>query len=312
MSVELSIVVPLYNEEGNVEQLVREISQSLETLGAEYEVILVDDGSHDRTWQKIQAAAARNSNFKGIALSRNFGHQNALFAGLHYCSGRTIVTMDGDLQHPPEKIVEMYRLWQKGFKIIQTTRIDRHQTRFLKRLTSKFFYRVFSRLSGFPVSEGSSDFRLIDREVAQTIMETRDSELILREMSYWVGYPSATIEYEVRARHAGTTKFNRRQMMRFAANSLVSFSNIPLKLGIRIRLITACFAFLELLYIIVRFVRSETVPGWASILGVISFMFGVLFVLLGIIGIYLGSILAILRNRPRFLVNSTTGIENER
>ena len=161
-SATLSVVVPVYNEQSNIEMFLNTTTASLQKLGMAYEIILVDDGSRDATWMAIKAAAAKDSHIKGVALSRNFGQQKAMFAGLHYCKGDAIVTMDGDLQHPPEKIADLVQAWHAGNKVVETIRLDSEDFSLLKRLTSRLFYRVFSMLSGLPVGAGTSDFRLID------------------------------------------------------------------------------------------------------------------------------------------------------
>ena len=305
----LSVVVPLFNEEGNAEPLVAALHEVLATLDTPYEIVLVNDGSRDRTWPIILSLSAKDGRVRGISLSRNFGHQNAIFAGLHLSSGEAIITMDGDLQHPPAKIPELFELWRKGFRVVETRRMESEDVSAFKAMTSRLFYRVFSFLSGMPMSEGTSDFRLVDRSVAKAMMEMRDAELFLRGMTHWVGFNKTTVSYQAGTRHSGKTKYSLTRMLRFAGASLLSFSVVPLKLGIWLGLITSFLAFAEMVYILVRYLQGNAVPGWASILTVISFMFGILFILVGIIGVYLGNIFQTLKNRPRFLVEATAGFE---
>lgn len=305
----LSIVVPLFNEEGNAKPLVTALHEVLATLDAPYEIVLVNDGSRDRTWPIILDMATQDRRIRGVSLSRNFGHQNAIFAGLHLSSGEAVITMDGDLQHPPAKIPELFGLWRQGFKVVETRRMESEDVSVFKATTSRLFYRVFSFLSGIPMSEGTSDFRLVDRSVARAMMEMRDAELFLRGMTHWVGFNKATVPYQAGTRHSGRTKYSLARMLRFAGASMLSFSVVPLKLGIWLGLITSLLAFAELVYILVRYLQGNAVPGWASILTVVSFMFGILFVLVGIIGAYLGNIFQILKNRPRFLIEATSGFD---
>ena len=306
-SVDLSVVVPLYNEEQNTAVLVQQLRNVLDSLEIAYEVVLVNDGSADATWEGIQAAAAADGRVRGVCLSRNFGHQNAIFAGLHAARGRAVVTMDGDLQHPPATIPELYAAWQQGHEIVETRRLDSGDTSLFKRWTSRWFYRFFSVLSGIPMSAGTSDFRLMDRVVVDAMRRMKDSDLFLRGIAHWVGFRCTVVPYQAGVRHAGETKFSFARMVRFAAASLISFSTVPLRLGIWIGLVTSAVAFLELLYIVVMFLRGATVPGWASILGLMSLMFGILFILIGILGAYLGSVFESLKNRPRFLIRERTG-----
>lgn len=307
----LSIVIPVFNESGNIEVLVSALTVELDRLELASEIILVDDGSRDGTWAEVTAATTANFRVRGLSLSRNFGHQNALFAGLHFASGKAIITMDGDLQHPPTLIPKMVAEWLAGKKVVETSRTDSEDTTAFKRVTSRWFYKLFSWLSGIPITKGSSDFRLVDRQVVKAMTEMRDADLFLRGMTYWVGYPRATIAYQAGRRHSGTTKFSLGRMIRFAVSSLLSFSSLPLRLGIWVGVATSLLAFAELAYILVVFLRGGTIPGWASTLTLMSFMFGILFILVGLLGGYMASIFEMLKNRPRFLVNETAGWQDE-
>ena len=308
----VSVVVPLYNEEGNVAVFVDALTRCLKELEARYEVILVDDGSQDQTWSYVRVAGLKDSRIKGVSLSRNFGHQNAIFTGLHYASGNPIITMDGDMQHPPETIADLYEAWRSGYKVVETMRIESKDSSVFKRYTSRWFYKIFSALSGLPMTKGTSDFRLIDRQVAEAMKEMRDADLFLRGIAKWVGFPRTTIEYQAADRYSGRTKFSLFKMIRFSIASLLSFSLVPLRLGMWLGVITSFLAFLELAYILVRYFQGGAVSGWASIMTVISFMFGILFILVGLLGTYLGSIFETVKNRPRFLVNETSGFSNEK
>lgn len=305
----LSIVVPLLDEAENVPHLLESLRLHLDDLAEPYEIILVDDGSSDATWAEIQKACAASTQVRGLSLSRNFGHQHAILAGLHHCLGRVVVTMDGDLQHPPETIKEMLTAWRQGYKIVETKRHDAVQTGLFKRLSSRIFYRVFGLLSGIPVGAGTSDFRLLDRKVVEAIRDMRDVHLFLRGLTHWVGFPKTVIPYEANPRLSGRSKYSLIKMFRFSFSAVHSFSLIPLRIGIWIGLITAVLSFAELLYISIRYFQGVTVPGWASTLGVMSFMFGILFVLIGIIGTYIGGIYETVKNRPRFLINESVGFD---
>lgn len=293
----------MMNEEQNVAPLVGKLTQELKDLNAPYEIILVNDGSQDATWERILSTASHDPRIKGLSLSRNFGHQHALLSGLRFSSGKAIVTMDGDLQHPPELIKDLFAAWTSGYKIVNTKRVHNKKTSFLKRLSSLYFYRLFSFLSGIPIQEGSSDFRLIDRQVLENIMGINDVNLFFRGILSWVGFPTTCIPYQEGPRLAGKTKYGLKNMFRFAASAIISFSSMPIKLGIWIGIITSAFAFLELTFIIIKYFQGVTVPGWASTVGIISVLFGIQFILLGCIGIYIASIHECLKNRPKFIVN---------
>lgn len=309
-AVQLSIVVPIYDEEGNLGALLDALKSTMEKLDLSYELILVDDGSHDNSWAVIQAASSADFCVRGLRLSRNFGHQHAVFAGIQHCSGEAIVTMDGDLQHPPGTIVELVAAWRQGYKVVETRRIESADVSFMKKLTSRLFYRVFSWLSGLTMSPGTSDFRLVDAEVARTIKGMRDTDLFLRGITHWVGFPTTTVTYQAAERYAGQSKYGWSKMLRFALSSVLSFSTIPLKLGIWLGFLTSLLAFVEIVYVVVRYCQGESVPGWASTVAIMSFMFGVLFVLIGIIGVYLGSIFEIVKDRPQYIIQEKAGFSD--
>ena len=306
----LSVVIPLCNEEGNVALLLERLHDALEPLEVPYEVILVDDGSRDATWSIVSEAADKDDRLKGLSLSRNFGHESAMFAGLYHSSGEAVVTMDGDLQHPPSLVPELFKAWQEGNKVVETQRLENEDASIIRRTTSRGFYRLFSFLSGLPMVQGTSDFHLVDRQVVDNILQMKDAELFLRGITHWVGFRKTTIPYRAVSRHTGETKYNLLTMIRLAASSLFSFSMVPLQLGIWMGLITSGLAFLELIYILVTYFRGNAIPGWASTLTVISFMFGILFILIGIIGAYLGRVLETLKNRPRFIVQDQLGFRD--
>lgn len=302
-SITLSVVVPLYNEENNVEPLVRRLTEVLEGIKESYEILLIDDGSRDATWEVIKTLSNSNSRLKALGLSRNFGHQHALLAGLSHAQGQAVISMDGDLQHPPEVIPELVGAWKKGFKVVVTDRRGQEALPLFKRLTSKYFYKIFSFMSEVSLSEGSSDFRLIDRSALESLLSFRDANIFLRGAVQWLGFPSITVCYNVAERFSGQTKFSLKKMLRFAIGAVVSFSTKPLRLGIWIGILTSVLAFLEILYVLVQYIRGMTVTGWASVVGILSLMFGFLFILLGVIGSYLGSIHQALQNRPKFIVD---------
>lgn len=307
--VTLSVVAPVMNEMENIGELVERVDQAVGDLGVTWELVLVDDGSSDGTWDEIVGEATEREEVRGLSLSRNFGHQNALFAGLRHASGKAIVSLDGDLQHPPEVIPRLFEEWRDGAQIVKTRRIASSDSSWFKRFTSRWFYRIFSVLSGLPAQEGASDFRLVDRAVVAAITKMRDPDLFLRGMVDWVGFETTTVSYKAQPRAGGQSKYDLKRMFRFATSAVVSFSVIPLKLALWIGFLTGGFSFVMIVYGIVRFFQGETVPGWASIVTFSALMFGMLFVVLGIIGLYLGSIHEAVKNRPRYLVEK--GVNGE-
>jgi len=306
----LSIVIPLYNEEGNVEVLFEKLSKNLKSLGESFEVILVDDGSEDKTWEKIAQLSISNQHVVGVKLARNFGHQHALLAGLNKATGQAIISMDGDLQHPPSLIEKMVEKHKEGFLVVNTYRNDEEVVSFFKRTSSSLFYRIFSFLTDVSMSPGSSDFRLLDRLVLNQLLELKDVDLFLRGAVEWLGFPSITIPYEADKRFSGVSKYTLSKMIKFAKGSIISFSTKPLLIGIWIGVMTSVLALFEVMYVIFQWINGETVPGWASTIGIISLLFGILFIILGIIGSYLARIHVALQNRPRFVISELTYKKN--
>lgn len=306
----ISIIIPVFNEEGNIRRLTEKLELVLKPLEYEYEVIFVDDGSRDRTWENILKAGREFQRIKGYRFSRNFGHQKALLAGMKMACGDVVITMDGDLQHPPELVPELISKWETGSKIVNTRRVDSDSTSFFKRMTSEYFYRVFSFLAGFEISKGTSDFRLMDRESLNALLTFGDDELFVRGAVQWLGFSAALVPFSVGERYSGRSKYNIFKMLRFAATGITSFSNKPLRLGIWIGVLTSILAFCELGYIVFRFFSGNTVPGWASTLGFVSLLFGLLFIMLGVIGMYIGNIHSMLQGRPMFIISERTSSLN--
>jgi glycosyltransferase involved in cell wall biosynthesis len=299
---ELSVVAPMYNEEGNIAAFVAAVEKVLLGIGVPFEIILVDDGSSDGTWAQIVGQAKLHPGLRGARLARNFGHQGALMAGLSEARGRAIVSMDGDLQHPPELIPELFARWREGYRVVTTERADAADTSLFKRTTSRWFYGVFSKLTGVAMAPGNSDFRLMDATAVRALCDMNDVDLFIRGSVTWLGFRSITLPYRANPRFSGTTKYSLKKMLRFASGAILSFSLAPLRLGIWIGFLTSGLAILELSYILIQYFRGQTITGWASMMGFMSLMFGILFVLLGIIGTYLGKIFELLKNRPRFLI----------
>jgi glycosyltransferase involved in cell wall biosynthesis len=306
-SPNLSLVVPAFKEAANLEHLHEELVQSLAPLGYSWELIIVDDGSPDNTWECIVRLQRRDSRIRGLRLSRNFGHQYALLAGLSEARGAAVITLDADLQHPPSVIPSLVWEWEEGSKIVHTVRRDCPGVSWSKRFTSKMFYRVFSFLSGVHISPGMADFRLLDQQVVREILKLRESGLFLRGLVQWVGYPNTRVEYDCADRFAGNTSYSFGQMLRLAWTGITSFSIVPLRLATGLGLLTSLFAFYELLdAVYVKMFTSEAVPGWTSLYVLVSLLFGILFILIGITGEYIARILEEVRGRPRFVISDRT------
>ncbi|MEX0345723.1 MAG: glycosyltransferase family 2 protein [Rhizobiaceae bacterium] len=305
----VSIVCPCHNEEDNIEPLVKRLQKTLDNCPELYEIILVDDGSADATWRVIEDVSCRYPSVRGLRLSRNFGHQNALLAGLSGARGQAIISMDSDLQHPPEVIPELLDEWRNGAQIVVTTREpDNDSASFFKRKSSSLFYRIFTVLAGIEIRKGSSDFRLIDREALAILIKFAGKDQFLRGSVEWMGYRSSVVPYVVESRNAGRTKYNFRRMIRFAATAVTSFSNRPLRAGIWLGVIVGFLALLELFYVLTVALSGKSVPGWASTVGVMSFLFAILFIMVGIIGVYISRIHSLLQDRPTYIVTESVGL----
>jgi glycosyltransferase involved in cell wall biosynthesis len=306
---ELSIVAPLFNEQTNVGAFVEAVTGVLGPAGIPHEILLVDDGSRDGTWEAIVAAAGATPTVRGLSLSRNFGHQGALLAGLNHARGLAVVTMDGDLQHPPATVLELVAAWREGYKVVNTRRADSDDTSLFKHWTSRGFYWLFSWLTGVSMEAGASDFRLLDRDAVQALTRLGDADVFIRGLVSWLGFKTKTIPYRAQRRHSGTPKFTLRRMLNLSVGAMLSFSAFPLRLGIGVGFVTSALAFVELCYIFYTYLGGHVVPGWASVMTVMSLMFGVLFVLLGIIGTYLAKVYDILKRRPRFVIGERAGFD---
>jgi glycosyltransferase involved in cell wall biosynthesis len=305
--IDISIVSPLYNEGGNVRHLVERIVAAMRALNEDFEIVLVDDGSSDNTWDQICAAATETTEVIGVRLSRNFGHQGALLAGLHRARGQAVITMDGDLQHPPEYLSELIASWRDGAEIVLTRRIEKENVSAFKRLTSGYFYRLFSFIAEAEIEPRSSDFRLMDRQALDQLLRLRFGQLFLRGAVQTLGFRKSTVTYEIGERYSGTTKYTLAKMLRFARHGLISHSSFPLRFSIYLGGLTGFLSVLELTYVVVQAFRGETVAGWASTLGLMSLLFSVLFVILGIVGLYLEDIHRLLKHQPHFIVAEGVG-----
>jgi dolichol-phosphate mannosyltransferase len=304
----LSIVAPALNEEGNLERFFEDLQDVLRDLEVSWELIFVDDGSSDGTWDKVRSLHQREPRVRGIRLSRNFGHQYAVLAGLTRARGDAVVSMDADLQHPPRVIPMLLEEWRRGSQIVHTRRRDGGGESAFKRLTSMLFYRIFSLLSGTPLRIGSADFRLLDRQVVDGLMGFEEEGLFLRGLVHWMGYTSGSVEFDSEPRLTGTTSYTLPKMVKLAWIGVSSFSLIPLRICIVMGFLTSAVAFEQLLEALYwKLIKGGTVPGWTQTMVVMTFLFGVLFILLGIVGEYIVRILIEVRRRPRFLVRDELG-----
>lgn len=304
--VDLSIVVPVFNEELIIEELVRRMTAAAESITRHYEIIFVNDGSRDTSLQRLHEQCATNPKLHYISFSRNFGHQIAITAGMDYASGDAIVTIDGDLQDPPELIAAMYAQYQAGFKVVYAKRLARKGETFFKRFTARAFYRLMARLVSFEIPLDVGDFRLISRDVLEYLKEMKEYDKYLRGQIAWLGFKSTYVMFDRDERKFGTTNYPFKKMLRLAFNGITAFSDSPLKLATSMGFIVCGVSFLIGIYALWSyFMEHDTVPGWASTIISITFLGGVQLLSLGILGEYISRIINNVRQRPLYVVDKT-------
>lgn len=301
----VSVVVPVYNEEKNIRFLGEALKECLDSLPYQYEVIFVDDGSADNTFLELQNWCAANPNMYFIKLSRNFGHQSAVKAGIDMARGHCVISMDGDGQHPPAMLPLLLAKWEEGYDVVYTRRIATDGAGRTKRYTSSRYYKLLNQLSDVELEEGTADFRLLDQRVAAIIRRTHEYDLFLRGLVKWVGFKQYAIDYRAPERYAGESKYTVKKMISFALKGLTSFSTKPLYLATYLGLLFAIGAAIYLPYILISYFLGNAVSGWASLIATIVFFGGLQLLIMGIIGIYIGKTFMQVKQRPHYLVQET-------
>ena len=302
----ISIVIPSFNEEGNIAVMVAAIDSVFLKLAYKYEMIFVDDGSKDDTLGVLKNLSQSNKNLFFVELSRNFGHQNALKAGLDVATGDAIIAMDGDMQHPPELIPDMIQKWQDGYDVVYTRRLEDKKLPYFKNLTSRYFYKFINYISEIDIEPGTADFRLIDKKVGKVFFAFSENELFLRGLSSWVGFKQYAIDYEPATRFSGQSKYTIKKMMQFAMKGITSFSIRPLYLSIFVGVASTFLAFLlYVFYVLYSIYFGHVISGWASVIFTIVFFGGLNLIVLGIIGVYVGKLFMQSKNRPNYIIRNT-------
>ncbi|EHO51627.1 MAG: glycosyltransferase family 2 protein [Lachnospiraceae bacterium oral taxon 082] len=312
MSKKISIIVSVYNEEEVLFEFYRETIKVLLLIDNPYEIIFVNDGSVDGSRGILFKIAKDDENVKVVHFSRNFGHEAAMIAGIDNASGDYLVCMDADLQHPPTLLPEMLRKFESGYDIINMVRTVNKSAGIIKNITSSMFYKVINRLSDIHLVSNASDFFGISKRVADVLRNNyREKTRFLRGYVQNVGFNTVNIEYEARKRYAGESKYSIKKLFRFSMNTIMTFSNLPLKLGIYAGSMAAFLAIIMMIYTIVSFIRVGTPSGYATTICLICFMFSVLFFIVGIIGEYLGLILSEIKDRPIYIVEEKINFEDK-
>ena len=302
----ISIVIPAYNEEGNLMPVYQRIKSVFEKMqGYSFEIIFVNDGSRDNTQSRLEEMALDFPEIKYIEFSRNFGHQPAVKAGMDYADGNVIISMDGDLQHPPELIPQMVKKWEQGYDIVYTIRSYPKEIPYFKRKTSNLFYRFLSQISDVDLTNGGgSDFRLIDSSVAQVMKNLKEDDLFLRGLTSWMGFKQTGIEFVAGERFSGQSSYDLKKMLKFAFTGITSFSVKPLYLATYLGFIFSSLSLLYIPYVLYAFLTKTEISGWASLIMTIVFFGGVQLIILGILGIYLGKIFKQVKGRPNYIIRS--------
>lgn len=301
----ISIVIPVCNEETNIPVLITQLAQVMVTTRYRYKIIFIDDGSTDRTLEVLKQQSLQHDSVFFLSLSRNFGHQNALKAGLDMADGDAVIMMDGDMQHPPVLIPDLLANWQQGHDIVYTIRKDHKEIPLLKRKTSDMFYHFINNLSDIELEAGTADFRLMDRKVVDIFRNFTETDLFMRGLVKWMGFRQIGIEYDPGQRVSGRSKYTLRKMVRFAIQGITSFSTRPLYIAVYLGFIFSLISILCIPYIIYSYFFGHTISGWTSIIVTIVFFGGLQLMILGIIGMYLGRLFMQSKHRPHYIVKES-------
>ena len=303
---ELSVVVPVFNEEINIQPMYERLLASLAEGVDGLEILYVDDGSSDQSWQKISELASSDERVKGVRFARNFGHQAALTAGVDAATGSAVVIIDGDMQDPPEVIPEMVDRWREGFEVVYGQRQDREGETWFKLATASVFYRILRGITNVEIPVDTGDFRLMGPRAVAAFRAMPERNRFIRGLVSWIGFPQTAVKYHRRARQAGETKFPVRKMLRFALDGITSFSFFPLRLATWAGFAVSTFAFLYIIVVLVLKFTGVSYLGWTSLMASILFLGGVQLLMIGILGEYLARIFDEVKRRPLYLVGERT------
>ena len=302
----ISIIVPVFNETENVSPLIQDIKLYCK---AEHEIIFIDDGSSDSTFQTIQSIAATDKSIKCISLSRNFGHQNALMAGLQHATGSIIITMDGDGQHPPSLIPLLIENIDKGFDVVHTRRNKTANAGLLKKMFASLFYTFINSISDTRIEPNQADFKAFSVKVLNSILQFSERELFLRGIFSWIGFKSTTIEFDAPARMHGKTKYSFGKMLKLALKGTTSFSFKPLRVALFIGSIISLLAFAFGIFALIEYFNGNTVPGWASLIIAVMFLGGTQLLAIGLLGEYIAGLFTESKKRPLYLIDKKINID---
>ena len=302
----LSVILPSYNEEKMIPVAAETLAGILDAAKIPFELLFINDGSKDGTWNEICRAREKDSRVCGVCFSRNFGKEAAMFAGLEKARGDCCVVLDCDLQHPPEKIVEMYRLWEQGYEVVEGIKHDRGEETGLHRFAANTFYGIISKATGIDMAS-SSDFRLLDRKVVDTLNAMPERNVFFRALSFWVGFKKAEVTYDVRERTAGESKWSTRSLIRYAITNIGSFSSAPLHLITILGFITLAISIVFSIVALVQKLAGTALGGFTTVIILLLFLGSIMMISLGIIGYYIARIYEEIKGRPRYIIEEYRG-----
>jgi glycosyltransferase involved in cell wall biosynthesis len=301
----VSVVIPAFNEEENIVVIIDRLEKVFNCLNYDFEVLLIDDGSSDKTLAVFKMMAQAKSNLFYIEFSRNFGHQPALKAGLNESHGDCVISLDADLQHPPELIAQMLQKWEEGYEVVYTRRQTDPTLSYSKRKSSSFFYKLINYLSDIEIEPGTADFRLLDRKVIEVFKEFKENDPFIRGLVKWLGFNQFAIDYIPDKRFKGASKYSISKMKKLAIQGVTSLSIKPLHTAVYLGFIFSSLSILYIPYVLFAIYDGENISGWASTIITIVFFGGLQLIILGIIGIYIGKMFIQSKNRPNYIVRST-------
>lgn len=304
----LSVVIPSYNEEENIARTAARLREILTKAEISYELVFISDGSRDRTFEEIEKAAKLDEHVKGYEFSRNFGKEAAIFAGLKCAQGNCVVVIDCDLQHPPEKIPEMFELWREGYDVIEGIKSDRGEESGLHKLFTGAFYGIMSKLMKINMND-TSDYKLLDRRVVDVLLDLKESNTFFRALSFWAGFKAASVSYEVQERAAGESKWSFWSLLKYAVMNTTSFTTVPLQVVTFLGVFSIILAIIMGLQTLIRYFMGNAVEGFTTVILLVLMIGGFIMLSLGIIGHYLARIYEEVKGRPRYIIARETGRE---
>ncbi|HEX8460261.1 MAG TPA: glycosyltransferase family 2 protein [Segetibacter sp.] len=301
----VDLIVPVFNEQENIGKLINAIQTVFEGIQYDYKIILVNDGSSDKTLEVIKALANRNDKINYISFSRNFGHQNALKAGLDKSTADCAISLDGDMQHPPELIPAIIAKWEEGYDVVYTIRKEGGKEGMMKKTTSSWFYQVMNSMADLDMEEGTADFRLVSKQVVDVLRDLTEHELFFRGLVKWMGFSQIGIEYIPNERLWGKSKYTLNKMVRFALTGITSFSTKPLYVAAYLGFFFSIASLLYFPYALYSYFFGTTLSGWTSVIVTIAFFGGLQLCILGIIGLYLGKVFMQVKHRPLYIIKES-------